>query len=200
MISFCKECNNILDISKTKPQSTVLDEETPNNITSSSDTNGINYDDIVEKLENDDKIDENTLEKIDFIVLQHNTKLKNKSVKVKRKIKKKIDELINKKESSTKNNAYFICNNCSYSKEIKPGELIISRLSKDKTNVSLELTDKQKNKLFSNVLPFTREYNCPNKKCGTYKGTPNEAKFFRTQGTTHTWYLCCVCNETWQIS
>jgi hypothetical protein len=200
MTSFCKECDNILDISKTKPTSTISDEDTPNDVTSSSDINGINYDNIIEKLENDIDIDDKELDKIDFIVLQHNTKLKEKSIKIKRKIKKKIDEMINKKELTTGTKAYFVCNNCSYSKEIKAGELIISRLSGGKTNIDLKLTDKQKNKLFTHTLPHTREYNCPNKKCGTYKGVPNDAKFFRTRGTTHTWYLCCVCHETWQIS
>ena len=86
MTSFCKECDNILDISKTKPTSTISDEDTPNDVTSSSDINGINYDNIIEKLENDIDIDDKELDKIDFIVLQHNTKLKEKSIKIKRKI------------------------------------------------------------------------------------------------------------------
>lgn len=199
MSTFCEGCDNILDISRNQPKKESLEDYTPTDVSSTEDN--LNYDNIIDQIENGETISEGDLLKIDFIILQRNKKFQSKSTKVKQKIRKKIDELIEQKDSSDSNiKAYHVCNNCSFSKQIKSKQLIISRLSDTKTSTDIDIDVKHKNKLFSHVLPITREYNCPNKECPTHSGEPREAKFFRTRGTTHTWFLCIKCHEAWRIS
>lgn len=199
MSLFCPGCDNTLDIGRTQYKSDAASENTPSEL-STSDT-VINYGDLIDKIDNNDSLTDKELDKIDFIVLQKNKKFKAKSAKDKQKFKKKINELIDKKDSDDSNiKAYNICKNCSYSEQLKPRQRIISRLSDISTSTDLELDIKDKNKLYSMVLPLTREYSCPNKSCRTHKGHPREAKFFRTKGTTHVKYLCTVCRWVWQVS
>ena len=199
MSAFCKGCDNILDISRNQPKKESLEDYTPADVSSSE--NNLNYDDIVDQIENGEKISDRDILKIDFIILQRNKKFQSKSTKIKQKIRRQIDELIDQKDSSDSNvKAFHVCNNCAYSEQIKSKQLIISRLSDTRTSTDMDIDVKHQNKLFSNILPFTREYNCPNKNCSTHSGDSKEAKFFRTRGTTHTWYLCVKCHEAWRIS
>ena len=194
---FCKNCNNILEISKS-------DLKTPSNdITPSelSDSNSIiNYDDIIEKIENNIEISKELISEIDFITLQNSSKLKKKSNKNRTKIKEKILELIGIKENSTDNiKAYYVCKNCFYSKPINNGELILSRMNINNTLSNTIYTNKYKNKLQSSILPRTNKYICKNSKCKTHNGFQKEAIFFREYNSTRTWYVCSVCITKWRI-
>ena len=138
---FCKNCNNILEISKS-------DLKTPSNdITPSelSDSNSIiNYDDIIDKIENNIEISKELISEIDFITLQNSSKIKKKSNKNRTKIKEKILELIGIKENSTDNiKAYYVCKNCFYSKPINNGELILSRMNINNTSSNIIYTNRK---------------------------------------------------------
>jgi len=199
MSAFCKSCDNILDISRNQQEADTVDDFTPTDVSSD---NSVNYEDIIDKIEKDEQISEKELSKIDFILLQKHASYKDKNPKVKAKIKKKLDELVDKKNTSDSNiKAYYVCNNCSYNEQIKRNQLVLSRLSDAATSIDVEYEIKYKNKIFSSIIPSTREYRCPNANCNTHSGkAPLEAKFFRTRGTTHLWYICVACATTWRIS
>lgn len=199
MSAFCKLCDNILDISRNQPDANIIDDFTP---TEMSSDNSINYENIIEKIEKGEQISEKELSKIDFIILQKTPAYKNKSPAAKANIRKRIEDLIDKKSTSNSSlYAYYVCSNCSYNEQIKSNQLIISRLSDTSTSIDREHEIKYKNKIFSNIIPSTREYKCPNNNCKTHSGkVPLEAKFFRTRGTTHLWYICTACTTTWRVS
>ena len=201
MSNFCKNCDNILGISRNAPKENILSQDTPTSVTSSDQNVVIDYDEIIEKISKNEKISDEELIKIDFAILLHNKNFVEKPAKLKSKIKKKIDELLEQKDSSDSNiKAYRVCRNCAYSEPIKHKQLIASRAGEGNNSTDIELSIKNKNKVFSNILPLTREYNCRNNECPTKKGEPGAAKFYRTRGTTLTWYTCTVCHETWRIS
>jgi len=199
MSAFCKTCDNILDISRNQPDIYIADDITPTDVSSNS---SVNYDDIIEKIEKDEQISEQELSKIDFILLQKTQTYKDKNPKIKTKIRKRLDELIDKKNTSDSNvNAYYVCNNCSYNEPIQRNQLIASRLSDATTSKDNEYELKYRNKIFSSIIPSTREYKCPNEKCDTHTGkAPLEAKFCRTKGTTNLWYICVACTTAWRVS
>jgi hypothetical protein len=199
MSLFCKNCDNILGISRNAPKKQIIDEDTPTVMSSTE--NALNYDDIVEKIANGEKISDEDFSKIDYLVLQQNKTFQSKNNKIKSKIKKMIEEMIEHKDSTDNNvKAFRICKNCSYSEPIKSKQLIISKMNEGNFSSDIELTVKNKNKAFSKALPLTREYNCRNKNCPTKKGEPCAAKFYRIRNTTQMWYTCTLCNEAWKIS
>ena len=89
---FCKNCNNILEISKSDFKQ-ISNDTTPSELSDSS--LSINYDDIIDKLDNNVNISSNILDNIDFVQLQNLKKLKDMPNKNKIKIKKKYQNLLN---------------------------------------------------------------------------------------------------------
>ena len=193
---FCKNCNNILEISKSDFKQ-ISNDTTPSELSDSS--LSINYDDIIDKLDNNVNISSNILDNIDFVQLQNLKKLKDMPNKNKIKIKKKISELIELKENEEDNvKAFYVCKNCFYSKPINNGELLVSKLNTN--NVSeIIFKDKYKNRLNSSIYPRTTNYICKNSKCKTHNGFQKEAIFIRENNSTVTWYVCSVCTEVWRL-
>jgi len=92
--------------------------------------------------------------------------------------------------------AYYICKYCYWSQKIKPGTQIMTKINSNSETTYLNL-NKHKNKINSNILPFTRNYICPNKNCdGNKDKIKHEAVMFRVNGTMQIMYICRACNET----
>lgn len=88
---------------------------------------------------------------------------------------------------------YYICKSCSWSQKIKNGTQIMSKINSSNEATYLNL-NKHKNKKNSNILPFTRNYLCPNTNCvGNKEKEKHEAVMFRANGTMKTMYVCCAC-------
>lgn len=124
-----------------------------------------------------------------------------------RKLKKNQKELINnkiqdflpdsKKTLLKTNNvgdvavAYFICGGCSYIEQIPPGTKIYSETTEISTN-----NDSYRNMINSDILPYTRKYTCPNKKCDSHSNVEKrEAKFFRINNSYKLKMICMACQE-----
>ena len=96
------------------------------------------------------------------------------------------------------NKGLLICSFCKFIKFIDDGQVLledtfISSIRNDEVfNTHFRTEDK--------TLPRTREYNCPNKNCKSYKNKKlKEAVIYRKRDTMEVSYMCCVCNEYWKI-
>mgnify|MGYP005988806967 CR=1 FL=1 len=198
MATFCKGCNNILDITRTVKKGKL--DGNPDTVSSSEEEH--NYAEIIEKILKNKSVEKYNLTEKDIKAMQKDSSYRKKSSKDKKLVKIAIDKMLDVLTTKDENNsdAFYICTNCSYSEPIKSGDLIISRSNESSTGHDPLYKIKLRNNFFSNILPHTREYNCKNSKCPTHKGVPRSAKFFREPKTTHTWYLCEVCVELWRIS
>ncbi len=101
-------------------------------------------------------------------------------------------------EISDKNIAYYRCTYCNYTEYIKPGTLIYSKSSEYEIGqTSFDTT----NMKYNPIIPYTRNYICPNKKCISHKNPKKkEAKFFRIGEKYNTIYICMACDESFSIN
>jgi hypothetical protein len=177
-MSFCKNCNNLLDISKTQPK----------NVQQNPD---INVQELIEGiLAKDDKmhaivktININDIYKHPFFTnLSPDKKLL-------------VEHFMEKNVGHSLNKAYYICSNCLYSSPIEPNALIASKAS---TNISKSYvkSEKFKNYIYNPALPRTRNYACVNEDCISHKQPDKkEAVFYRQcVNNLQIWYSCCACN------
>lgn len=95
---------------------------------------------------------------------------------------------------SAKNSAHFICNNCGYNDLIEPGTMIYSKTTE---KVDL-LSQKNKELLYDQTLPITRNYVCINNKCNTHKDPNNKEAVFYKHNNKIT-YICKICETDWDI-
>ena len=201
MAALCKRCNELLDVTRSLKKDQPDQEDID---TVSSSEHERNYEKIVEQLlkKKNISIDDIDLNEAEIKELQKSAHYKKRNAKEKKIIKSKLSSMIEKMEGNNDSGGqdYYFCSNCSYSEPIQSGDILVSRSSEATTGHDPIYKIKLRNQMFSQVLPHTREYNCRNNKCPTHKGVPRSAKFFRQAKTTHTWYLCEVCNELWQIS
>ena len=93
----------------------------------------------------------------------------------------------------------LICSFCKFVKFIDPNQILL-----EDTFISSVKNDNVFNthlRTLDNTLPRTREYKCPNSKCASHKNPKlREAVIYRRRNTMHTSYMCCACNEFWNIS
>lgn len=133
---------------------------------------------------------------IDYKKLKQEDKEKiyNKLQDVFPKEKKKIIE--NKPtESSDENLAFFVCSNCGYSIKIEDGTRIFTRTSADISQSYT--TGDYSDMLYSNILPKTRKYICPNKKCESHTNpAKRQAIFFRKNNSYEVVYICSACETS----
>lgn len=197
-VVFCKICNNVLDISKTK-KGKDQKSDSPVNLSDSDDNADYEY--VIDLLAKGKTPKVSDLAGIDFISLQRHPQYKKRPSKERKKIKKAINELLNQSEKDQgRQNVYFVCSSCSYSEKIEPGQLILTRSRASESNREHKSINRWKNLFFSKTLPHTREYTCKNEKCLTHNGVQRSAKFAREANTTETLYFCEVCSEVWKIS
>lgn len=110
----------------------------------------------------------------------------------------KPSKRIDKSEDIAGAGAYYFCKNCAYSKAMESGTLILSKTNSRSVNSYMNM-DKLKNKIYSNILPFTRNYICINKSCESHKdSSKREAVFYRLSDSTQVWYTCRACSNYWK--
>nr|QBK88650.1 MAG: putative DNA-dependent RNA polymerase subunit 9 [Mimivirus LCMiAC01] len=103
---------------------------------------------------------------------------------------KKIGRTLHAEEKSGK--AYFKCTNCGYSKKIRPGTEIYSKTS-DVIDSPM-LAHVSGDMVYSNILPRTRNYICPNKKCESHSNpSKKKAVFYRVGNSYKVKYICTLC-------
>jgi hypothetical protein len=207
---FCPECNNVFDITKSVEQgggnkmfdesseSMSLSEKTTSNM-----NGGVDIDALVDKLMADKEITSEELKDVSLDMLTKNVEYKKLKSKDKEYVYNKLQDLLPKEEkkiikeetvAKKIEKAYFICNNCGFTKPIEEGTLIFSRVSSDiSQNYSgSELSDMR----YSSILPRTRKYICPNKECESHiDPAKREAVFFRLNNTYKVKYICITCGE-----
>lgn len=209
---FCEKCDNILDISRTPlgNYGDILGEDTPNTMSSDTDDSEpktdrslaqpkiekpIDYDDMLKRVEKGEKLTYDELNTIDVKELAKNEYYKKMAKKgeIKRQILEMIDDMGNSDENIQ---AYMVCRNCSFTKEIKPQMKIMSK-NPEGVVASHDYIDEvsYRNRIHFRTMPRTRKYECPNKDCPVYtKKIPNEAIFFRKNADTYeTIYVCVNC-------
>lgn len=107
--------------------------------------------------------------------------------------KKKIQEQLTK-NTDEESNTFFVCNNCKYTEKIKSGTKIFTRTA-DNISKTYAVSD-YSDMINSDILPRTRRYICPNKKCPSQKDiTKREAIFFRLNNSFRIKYICTACKE-----
>jgi len=213
---FCERCDNILDISRT-PMGNFgnahgpheLEPETPSTISSDTDSSAktdrsmaqpkvekdVDYDTMLKRVEKGEKLTYDELNKIDVKDLAKNEYYKKMSKKgeIKKQILEMIDDMGNSDENTQ---AFMVCRNCSFSKEIKPQMKIMSK-NPEGVVATHDYIDEvsYRNRIHFRTMPRTRKYECPNKNCPVYtKKKPNEAIFFRKNADTYeTIYVCVNC-------
>ncbi len=187
-MSYCPKCSNIYNISKsTKIQS-----------------GGNNIETIIQKIMNEENIDDVVITEQDLENLSKNNMYKKLSNKEKDNIfnhlndkihKKKIDKTINKL-----NIINFVCKNCGNNEPIKEGTLILSRSDITDYSKSSDISDSVEY-LKMKILPKTRNYNCPNDKCESHSDPKKKsAVFVRLNMSYHIKYICESCETSWMVS
>lgn len=208
---FCPNCNNILDIRKNPPKvATILPpmvEETPTTVSVSSDEtetkekNEEKNKDIIEELINkfigDEEIKPMEVSELKPEEFYKHEKFKKLDKKTKNMIQNKLSALI-KPTNETSSTAYHVCRNCFYSKQMEPGVLITSKVNIG-TGTSYFNNDKLKNMIYSKILPYSRDYQCVNKDCVSYKdSSKREAVMYRASNNLQVWYICTACQNYWK--
>ena len=151
-----------------------------------------------------------------YLVLNNDPKLKNDNIKIlfskiNLKENQKFDKLNNKNKEQIISQfdklnigisqGYYICNNCGYYTNIKPGTIIYSsNLHKTEINQNINsnyILCKDK------TLPRTKDYQCINKSCISYDKKnimTKEAIFYRPNPKSYQLkYICCTCEKDWLI-
>jgi hypothetical protein len=198
---FCPNCNNIFDITKTPTQ---IDEEDKTPISEQEGGQDL-IDETINKIINNENVSQSQLEKISINKLLENPTYKKLKSDKKEKVYNVIQDSLNKEKKNIVKNkldkidksnlAFFICNNCGYSSNIKEGTKIFS-----KTNDEISQTytpDDYSDLIHSDILPRTRKYVCPNVKCKTNEDpSKREAVFFRKNNSYNVVYICTVCKTS----
>jgi len=194
---FCPNCNNVFDI--TREEGKPLKSETSEKEERKGGAK-INYDELINQLIENEEIEE-TIEDLDVEDVMKSDAYKKLKSKQKEYIYNKLQDLLplDKKkleyEDVQTELVYFICKNCAFMQKIEPGTLIYSRVSGDIAQ-SYSVEDNRMMK-YSDVLPFTRKYNCSNSNCPSHKDvSKKEASFYRMNNTYKVKYICHACNNT----
>lgn len=155
----------------------------------------VDYESLLKKIEDGAKPTNDELREIDIRDMVKNEYYKKmaKKGKIKKSIIDMIDDLDNADDDT---NAFMICNNCNYSKNIDPGFRVLSKNPENYIAQNEFVNeDAYRNKVHLRVFPSTRTFNCPNIKCPSkQKNVQSEAIFFRKNANTHeTVYVCKKC-------
>jgi len=195
---FCPNCDNAFDITRSSIQAGgEMSESTSASYADSTDKydvlidkilkNNVSYDDI-KTISLDELLKSGQYKKLSA---SNKEQIFNKTQDLLPKDKKKISNLkIDNDEQ--RNIAFFVCNNCGYTKKINDGTLILSRTSDNITQ--FYKTDDYDDMVYSDIIPRTRNYVCPNKQCETHKNIgKREAIFFRMNNSFAIKYMCTFC-------
>ena len=199
---FCPNCNNVFNITKDSTQTGGENEISDNSETTISSVSLTDEEKFMSKLLSNDHITDKDINKISLDDLVQSTAYKKLKQKQKEIIYNKVQDLLpndkkrlfNEKPNKNIEKAYFICNNCGYRKPIENGTLIFSKVSSD---ISQSYSPVQvENMKYSDILPRTRKYICPNTKCESHDDlTKREAVFFRLNNTFRIRHICQACDS-----
>lgn len=155
----------------------------------------VNYEALLKKIEDGGKPTNEELREInikDMVKNEYYKKMAKKG-KIKKSITDMIDDLGNSDDNT---NAFMVCNNCNYNKNIDPGFRVLSKNPENYiAHNDFVNEDAYRNKVHLRVVPSTRSFKCPNAKCPSkQKNVQSEAIFFRKNAGTHeTVYVCKKC-------
>ena len=204
---YCPHCHNILDVSKNPPTNNPSSNQqlgayTPTTVSEDDMVQGNSVDDIIDKILNNSEITNQMISNIRLDQITKSEKYKALGKKQKSTIQNKYAEIVDKIGEST--NAFYFCRNCMYSEPITSGALVVSRIS-GKSSSNYVNVEKFKNKVYSQILPYTRNYICINENCETNHKDPKkrkikEAVFYRVGNSMQVAYTCTVCNSYWNGS
>lgn len=210
--SFCKNCDNFMDITNNISNSIESQEQEGgdviNNLSEikieSSDydvsiSESISEDNISSILGGFD-IDINVSKNFNINELNKNpsfNKLTNeqKTLVINRILEKNPKQKSNKPTHTSTKESYFYCKSCGYNEKIPNQKFIFSRGNENKNEAQ--------NYNFINLIndytiPRTKNYNCINQNCSTHKNPETKlAVFYRHPGSYNIRYICKVCNKFW---
>lgn len=166
---------------------------------------GVNPVDLITKILNDENINQDDLKGFNMDSITKTIDYKKLKQEDKEKIYNKLQDLLpnDKKklietkptEQSDENLAFFVCSNCGFSVKIDDGTRIFTRTSSDISQSYT--TGDYSDMLYSNILPKTRKYICPNKKCESHTNpVKRQAIFFRKNNSYEVVYICCACETS----
>ena len=208
---FCPDCNNVFDITK-GIDSTPVTAQTGgnNNFTNENDLimqhggKDNTYEEIIKNIINGENIDGKKINNLSMDDLTNSIVYKKLKHKQKESVYNKLQDLLPNEQkklykeegiSKISEKAYFICNNCGNRKPIEKGTLIFSKVSSDiaQSYSSSDVKDMK----YSDILPITRKYICPNKNCDSHTNPQKrEAVFFRMNNTFKVKHICLTCDAT----
>jgi len=185
---YCPNCNNTYDIART-----------------SSQAGGVNLGELINKILNDEPISLNDVKGVDINKVAKSMEYKKLKKTEKEKIYNIIQDILPAEQKKIIENkpvtmgdsnlAFFVCSNCGYSVKINDGTRIFSRTSDDVSQTYA--TGDYSDMLNSSILPRTRKYVCPNKKCDSHKNPiQREAVFFRKNNSYEVIYICSSCKTS----
>lgn len=162
------------------------------------------YETIIKKIINNELLSKDMIINISLDELSKSPSFKKLKIKQKEYVYNKIQDLlpVDKKKILSddnvyqpKDSAYFICNNCGIMKKINEGTLIFSRVS---SNIAQSYSTSDYNSMvYSDILPRTRKYICPNDTCDSHTDPiKREAVFFRMNNTFKIKYICTACHTS----
>ena len=182
----CPNCNNVFNITKDGTQ---------------AGGNIDNDDELINKLLTNKHLTDKDLDNVSLDALLDSLSYKKLKHKQKESVYNKIQDLMpddQKKIFAEKprqniEKEYFICGNCGYRKVIESGTLIFTKISNDiSQSYSPINVDNMK---YSDILPKTRKYECPNDKCESHTNfQKRKAVFFRMNNTFKIKHICCACD------
>lgn len=190
---FCEKCDNILDITRTQNKMTSINSTTPLDV--STDDDNVDYEKILKKVENEEKLSRDELMSIDMKEIVKNEYYKKMAKKG--EVKKMILEMLEDMGNSDDNiQAFMVCKNCGFTKYIDPRVRILSRNPEKMVSHKEYINDTNyRLKTHIRTMPITRNFNCSNKNCPSNTGKIEpEAVFFRKNADSYdTMYVCRRC-------
>lgn len=158
------------------------------------------YTDLITKILANDKVADEDLQSINVKDLSKSTAYKQLNQSDKEKVYNFVRENTDKKTNKIdildvdKDGAFFVCNNCGYSKQIEDGTKIFSKISSNYEYEQDATGTDYRDMIHSNILPRTRKYICPNNVCPSQTDpSKKEAVFFRKSNSYKVIYVCTLC-------
>ncbi len=212
--SFCKNCENFMDITnnisnidvdkiKTGGDNNIEIAESSDYDVSISESFGGGSNTITESnvnsILNGSDLDLN-IKNFDINELNKNSafnKLTNnqKTLVINRILEKIPKQKTSKHAENVGKDSYFYCKSCGYNEKIPGGQFIFSRGDEKKDEF---YSSRFLNYVHDNTLPRTKNYNCINDNCSTHKNPSLKlAVFYRQRGTYNVRYICTICSNYW---
>lgn len=198
---YCPNCSNLFTI--TNNVDNIMNKNKESNIKNIKQKGGdINYEKLIKSIIDTGKKDIEIPTNISLNKLIESVSYK----KLNAKEKEYVYNYIYNKVSDTKKNItqtsstikkkiYFKCLTCGTYEEIKDVKLIFNSVGSDISQSYV--TSDLNNMKYSDIIPRTRKYICPNKKCPSHNNYhQREAVFFRLNNSFRIKYICLTCDTS----